>query len=142
MGHVALFSSVSSLLGGGGQANYVAANAAMDAWAAGAQATGWAAQSVQWGAWAGGGMAAQNGVEAHMERLGVGVLAPAEGLAALETLLRQRVTSPAASRIPAVVEIVKKLINNKEPNVTVNPDEVVALGAAVQAGKWRPRQNT
>ena len=47
-----------------------------------------------------------------------------------------------STRIPAVVEIVKKLINNKEPNVTVNPDEVVALGAAVQAGKWRPRQNT
>ncbi|KAK8913662.1 hypothetical protein KSP39_PZI023808 [Platanthera zijinensis] len=38
-----------------------------------------------------------------------------------------------SSRIPAVQEIVKK-ITGKEPNVTVNPDEVVALGAAVQAG--------
>ncbi|CAN1305856.1 Stromal 70 kDa heat shock-related protein, chloroplastic [Linum perenne] len=38
-----------------------------------------------------------------------------------------------STRIPAVQELVKKL-TGKEPNVTVNPDEVVALGAAVQAG--------
>jgi len=38
-----------------------------------------------------------------------------------------------STRIPAVYEIVKKM-TGKEPNVTVNPDEVVALGAAVQAG--------
>ncbi|KAL4580769.1 hypothetical protein LXL04_016971 [Taraxacum kok-saghyz] len=38
-----------------------------------------------------------------------------------------------STRIPAVIEVVKSL-TGKEPNVTVNPDEVVALGAAVQAG--------
>ncbi|KAL3699250.1 hypothetical protein R1sor_017272 [Riccia sorocarpa] len=38
-----------------------------------------------------------------------------------------------STRIPAVQELVKK-ITGKTPNVTVNPDEVVALGAAVQAG--------
>ncbi len=37
------------------------------------------------------------------------------------------------TRMPAVVEAVKKLFN-KEPNRSINPDEVVALGAAVQAG--------
>ncbi|KAL0422224.1 UNVERIFIED_CONTAM: Stromal heat shock-related protein, chloroplastic [Sesamum latifolium] len=36
-----------------------------------------------------------------------------------------------STRIPAVQELVKKL-TGKDPNVTVNPDEVVALGAAVQ----------
>lgn len=36
-----------------------------------------------------------------------------------------------STRIPAVQDLVKKL-TGKEPNVTVNPDEVVALGAAVQ----------
>ena len=36
-----------------------------------------------------------------------------------------------STRIPAVQELVKK-ITGKDPNVTVNPDEVVALGAAVQ----------
>jgi molecular chaperone DnaK len=37
------------------------------------------------------------------------------------------------TRMPAIVEAVKKLFN-KEPNRSINPDEVVALGAAVQAG--------
>mgnify|MGYP005843652431 CR=1 FL=1 len=36
-------------------------------------------------------------------------------------------------RIPAVKELVKKVLG-KEPNQTVNPDEVVAVGAAIQAG--------
>lgn len=38
-----------------------------------------------------------------------------------------------STRIPAVKELVKKLLG-KDPNQTVNPDEVVAVGAAVQAG--------
>ncbi len=38
-----------------------------------------------------------------------------------------------STRIPAVVEAIKKL-TGKEPHKGVNPDEVVALGAAVQAG--------
>ena len=38
-----------------------------------------------------------------------------------------------STRIPAVQELVKNLLG-KEPNQTVNPDEVVAVGAAVQAG--------
>jgi molecular chaperone DnaK len=38
------------------------------------------------------------------------------------------------TRMPAIVEAVKKVFNGKEPNRSINPDEVVALGAAVQAG--------
>ena len=38
-----------------------------------------------------------------------------------------------STRIPAVQELVTK-VTGKEPNKTVNPDEVVAVGAAVQAG--------
>jgi molecular chaperone DnaK len=38
-----------------------------------------------------------------------------------------------STRIPAVKELVKKVLG-KEPNQTVNPDEVVAVGAAIQAG--------
>ncbi|KAG1331342.1 Stromal 70 kDa heat shock-related protein, chloroplastic [Cocos nucifera] len=38
-----------------------------------------------------------------------------------------------STRMPAVQELVKKM-TGKQPNVSVNPDEVVALGAAVQAG--------
>ena len=38
------------------------------------------------------------------------------------------------TRMPMIIEEVKKLFGGKEPNRTINPDEVVALGAAVQAG--------
>ena len=39
-----------------------------------------------------------------------------------------------STRMPAVTEVVKELTGGKEPNKGVNPDEVVAVGAAVQAG--------
>jgi molecular chaperone DnaK len=39
-----------------------------------------------------------------------------------------------STRIPRVQQIVKDLFNGKEPHKGVNPDEVVAVGAAVQAG--------
>ncbi len=39
-----------------------------------------------------------------------------------------------STRIPAVQELVKSLTGGKEPNQSVNPDEVVAIGAAIQAG--------
>jgi molecular chaperone DnaK len=38
------------------------------------------------------------------------------------------------TRMPAVVEAVKKMFGGKEPHKGVNPDEVVAIGAAIQAG--------
>jgi len=38
------------------------------------------------------------------------------------------------TRMPAVVEAVKSMFNGKEPHKGVNPDEVVAIGAAIQAG--------
>jgi molecular chaperone DnaK len=39
-----------------------------------------------------------------------------------------------STRMPAVVELVKELTGGKEPNKGVNPDEVVAVGACLQAG--------
>ncbi|MFI6629946.1 molecular chaperone DnaK [Nonomuraea fuscirosea] len=39
-----------------------------------------------------------------------------------------------STRMPAVQNLVRRLTDGKEPNMTVNPDEVVAIGAAVQAG--------
>src|SRR4051812_30160428 len=39
-----------------------------------------------------------------------------------------------STRMPAVTEVVKSLLGGKEPNKGVNPDEVVAVGAALQAG--------
>ncbi|MDN5582015.1 MAG: molecular chaperone DnaK, partial [Corynebacterium sp.] len=42
-----------------------------------------------------------------------------------------------STRMPAVSELVKELTGGKEPNKGVNPDEVVAVGAALQAGVLR-----
>jgi molecular chaperone DnaK len=39
-----------------------------------------------------------------------------------------------STRIPAVQSLVRRLTGGKDPNMTVNPDEVVAMGAAIQAG--------
>ena len=42
-----------------------------------------------------------------------------------------------STRIPAVQALVESMIPNKKPNRTINPDEVVAIGAAVQGGVLR-----
>ena len=39
-----------------------------------------------------------------------------------------------ATRMPMIQQLVRELIGGKEPNKSVNPDEVVAVGAAIQAG--------
>ena len=47
--------------------------------------------------------------------------------------IKEVVLVGGSTRIPRVQQLVRQL-TGKEPNLTVNPDEVVALGAAVQAG--------
>jgi molecular chaperone DnaK len=42
-----------------------------------------------------------------------------------------------STRMPAVTDLIKELTGGKEPNKGVNPDEVVAVGAALQAGVLR-----
>jgi len=64
--------------------------------------------------------------------------------APVEQALRDAKLSPAdldevvlvggSTRIPAILALTRELLHGKEPNQTVNPDEVVAIGAAVQAG--------
>ena len=39
-----------------------------------------------------------------------------------------------STRMPAIQELVRRMTGGKDPNMTVNPDEVVAIGAALQAG--------
>lgn len=50
------------------------------------------------------------------------------------TALDEVVLVGGSTRMPAVQELVKSLTGGKEPNQGVNPDEVVAVGAAIQAG--------
>jgi molecular chaperone DnaK len=48
--------------------------------------------------------------------------------------LNEIVLVGGSTRMPMVQELVRKLTNGKEPNKGVNPDEVVAIGAAIQGG--------
>ncbi|GAB4814934.1 hypothetical protein N2152v2_001980 [Parachlorella kessleri] len=86
LGQVLLFSSVASLVGGAGQANYAAANAALEGWVGAKAAQGSNGLAVQWGAWA-AGMAANDVVMRRAERSGVGILQPSFGLDALHAAL-------------------------------------------------------
>jgi molecular chaperone DnaK len=51
--------------------------------------------------------------------------------------IHQVVLVGGSTRMPAVTEMVKELTGGKEPNKGVNPDEVVAVGASLQAGVLR-----
>jgi molecular chaperone DnaK len=51
-----------------------------------------------------------------------------------ETDIDEIILVGGATRMPAVQALVRRLLRGKEPNQSVNPDEVVAIGAAIQAG--------
>ena len=67
-----LFSSVAALFGGPGQANYAAANACLDELVRLRYDCVLSATSMQWGAWAGVGMAVDSGVINGLEEQGMG----------------------------------------------------------------------
>ena len=97
---LALFSSVSSLLGGAGQANYASANSTLDAWAHKQQAAGGAATAVQWGAWASSGMASE-AVLRRLNRIGQGMITAEQGLLSLNAIL----STAAATAGPPMSQI-------------------------------------
>jgi acyl carrier protein len=92
-----MFSSMSSIFGSAGQTNYAASNAFLDALARYRQANGLPATSINWGAWAGEGMAQNvNAVQQQRWRdLGVSLIEPREGRAAFSHVLATDATQVA-----------------------------------------------
>jgi len=85
--HFVLFSSVASVFGGPGQANYAAANASLDALAHYRQSRGMAGLSVNWGPWSETGTAVRHGVLQQKSKMGMGSISTSDGLRALQRML-------------------------------------------------------
>ena len=114
------FSSVAALLGSPGQANYSATNAILDAMAESWKSQGASGLSVQWGAWAEGGMAAANAATAKaVERMGMGMVEADSGMAALQAMLMQ--SSASAAALYAAVPFIWRTFMARLPGSAVPP---------------------
>ena len=83
-----LFSSMAALIGSPGQSNYSVANTGLDAIARYRRSLNLPALSINWGAWADGGMAVERGFKVE----GLNLIEPEAGLSALEQLLSTELT--------------------------------------------------
>jgi polyketide synthase 12/myxalamid-type polyketide synthase MxaB len=139
--HFVLFGSLAGVAGSPGQANYAAANSALDALVRTRQARGAPALLVDWGAWQGDGMASG---------LGGPALPPDVALAALDAAMSRGVTRVAISAgaappppvIPGLAKRLAEAIGTARLDVLIEAvDEIVAriLGlGAIALERERP----
>jgi acyl transferase domain-containing protein len=92
-----LFSSLASMLGSPGQANHAAGNAFLDALAEVRRRRGAPALSINWGAWAEVGVAAERELIDRLSGMGVGAMSPAEGIALFDTVMRASLSGRLSS---------------------------------------------
>ena len=138
-----LFSSAVVLLGSPGQANYAAANATLDTLATWRRSRGLPGLSVQWGPWAGAGMAEQ--LTADTASWGLGRLAPSEAMSLLDRLLQYREPVVAVLPVTSWNRLQQKLsTGDRSPASHVKssriPAEQSARGIVSQLSELEPAE--
>ncbi|UXY30534.1 type I polyketide synthase [Streptomyces sp. HUAS TT20] len=135
-----LFSSAAGVLGGGGQANYAAANAYLDALAARRRAHGQPAVSLAWGMWdpATGGMGSEL-TDADLERMartGVRPLGAEQGLAVLDSAVAAADALTVAVRldVPALARSLSGGVPGLLRSLVRVPSRRTAAGGATGGG--------
>ena len=131
-----LFSSIASVWGSKNHAHYAAANQFLDALALHRQALGLPALSINWGPWAGGGMAGDEEQD-RLRRSGVAALAPDEALAALDHLLGCASPQAIVARVhwPTFRELYE--LRGPRPLLADLADEAAPAEAALPAAPSR-----
>ncbi len=123
-----VYSSLASLLGSPGQANYATANAALDGLVAERKAQGLPATTVNWGPWANAGMAASQAASANLTALGLIPLEPGMALNALGEIIAHGVGQ--ATVIKANWQRAAKVLGNSRPPIL---DHVLPSAVATTA---------
>ncbi|HNB69700.1 MAG TPA: type I polyketide synthase [Acidobacteriota bacterium] len=109
------FSSLASVLGSPGQANYAAGNAFQDAMTHWLGRNGYQATTINWGPWAEAGMAARNVSAGKSPTPGIDLLSPAMGLQILHHALNAQVPTLIAARCDW------ERLNHLFPTLTTSP---------------------